>query len=356
MTEEAAEKVERGGFLLFLALITIALVIVVAPFLQPLIWAGLAAIMFQPMYRWFLQRMPGRENLAALATLLVIMVAVLIPALLIGALVVNQAASVIVAFQNCDFNLTEMFNGIIDSLPTFLQRWLEESGWADLENLISRAQQMVQDSIGVIAEQAISIGGSIAGIALAFGIGLYASFYLLRDGREICEKVLRGLPFERSIGDQLAKRFLNIVRATIKGSVVVGIVQGALGALTFWVVGMPSVLLLGVLMGLSSIVPAVGTGLVWFPIAVYLLVTGSIWQGLVVLASGIGLIGMADNVLRPVLVGRDTGIPDWVILVTTLGGISLLGLSGIIIGPLIAGLFIAGWSIFSEKKKTAEAA
>lgn len=344
-------KVEHGGFLLFLALVTIALGLVAAPFLQPLIWATLAAIMFQPMYLWFLKRLPGRTNQAALATLLVIIIAVVLPALLIGSLVIEQAASVVLAFQRQELDIVALFNTTIESLPGAVQQWLDQSGWSNLQTVTMRLQQLIQDSIGLIAQHALAIGGSLAGIVLAFGLGLYASFYLLRDGQSIGETVLRALPFDRSIADRLAERFLSIVRATIKGSIVVGLVQGVLGALTFWIVGFPSVVLLGVLMAIASLLPAVGTGIVWVPVAIYLLANGQIWQGLVVVGSGIGLVGMADNVLRPILVGRDTGIPDWVILVTTLGGLSLFGLSGIIIGPLIAGLFITGWSIYSERRE-----
>lgn len=344
-------KVEHGGFLLFLALVTIALGLVAAPFLQPLIWATLAAIMFQPMYLWFLKRLPGRTNQAALATLLVIIIAVVLPALLIGSLVIEQAASVVLAFQRQELDIVALFNTTIESLPGAVQQWLDQSGWSNLQTVTMRLQQLIQDSIGLIAQHALAIGGSLAGIVLAFGLGLYASFYLLRDGQSIGETVLRALPFDRTIADRLAERFLSIVRATIKGSIVVGLVQGVLGALTFWVVGFPSVVLLGVLMAIASLLPAVGTGIVWVPVAIFLLANGQIWQGLVVVGSGIGLVGMADNVLRPILVGRDTGIPDWVILVTTLGGLSLLGLSGIIIGPLIAGLFITGWSIYSERRE-----
>lgn len=344
-------KVEHGGFLLFLALVTIALGLVAAPFLQPLIWATLAAIMFQPMYLWFLKRLPGRTNQAALATLLVIIIAVVLPALLIGSLVIEQAASVVLAFQRQELDIVALFNTTIESLPGAVQQWLDQSGWSNLQTVTMRLQQLIQDSFGLIAQHALAIGGSLAGIVLAFGLGLYASFYLLRDGQSIGETVLRALPFDRSIADRLAERFLSIVRATIKGSIVVGLVQGVLGALTFWIVGFPSVVLLGVLMAIASLLPAVGTGIVWVPVAIYLLANGQIWQGLVVVGSGIGLVGMADNVLRPILVGRDTGIPDWVILVTTLGGLSLFGLSGIIIGPLIAGLFITGWSIYSERRE-----
>lgn len=104
-------------------------------------------------------------------------------------------------------------------------------------------------------------------------------------------------------------------------------------------------------MAIASFLPAVGPAIVWVPVAIYLLATGAIWQGIVVIVSGVALVGLVDNLLRPMLVGRDTGIPDWLILVTTLGGIAFLGLSGIVVGPLVAGLFLASWSILREQRE-----
>ena len=344
---------ERGGFLLFLALVTLAALFVVLPFWGPLLWATLAAIMFQPLFRWFQRMRPGRDSQAAGLTLLVIFIAVIIPALWIGSRVVAEAARLVIAFREGRIDIAMYFEQVFSALPAGLQANLDQSGFGNFGELLQRAQEFLQASLGLIAQQAIAIGGSVFGFVLAFAIGLYVSFFLIRDGRTIGETVLEALPMERSVADRLAERFLGIVRATIKGSVVVGLVQGALGAITFWIVGMPSILLLGVIMAIASLLPAVGPAIVWGPAAIYLFATGAIWEGVVVLVSGVALIGMADNILRPILVGRDTGIPDWLILVTTLGGIALMGLSGIVVGPLVAGLFLAGWSILSEQRASA---
>ena len=170
------------------------------------------------------------------------------------------------------------------------------------------------------------------------------------DGQQLAQNIKDSLPFEKSVAVRVSDRFIVIVRATIKGSVVVGMIQGALGALTFWIVGMPSAVLFGVLMAFFSLVPALGSAIIWLPVAAYLLITGDIWQAIVVVTSGVFIIGMADNILRPIMVGRDTGIPDWIILVTTLGGIATFGLSGIVLGPLAAGLCLAGWIIYREQR------
>lgn len=349
-------QIERAGFLLFLVLVTMALAVVAWPFVSPLLWAMLAAIMFQPLFRWLLARHPGGPNKCAVAALLTITFAVLLPALWIGAIVIDQAASLFVAFQEGQIDVAAWFAQIFDALPAALRRALRSEGLGDFAMVQSRLQELATESAGLIATRAVAIGGSALSWFLAFGVGLYATFFLLRDGQAVGNALVRALPLERSIAERLAERFLAIVRATVKGSGVVALVQGLLGAITFWIVGMPSVALFGVLMGIFSLLPAVGPAIVWLPAAIWLLATGAIWQGVVVIVSGVAVIGMVDNALRPVLVGRDTGIPDWIILVTTLGGIASAGVSGIVLGPLVAGLFLAGWSILSEQRAIADSA
>lgn len=343
--------IETGGFVLFLALVTIALLVVIWPFARPLLWATLAAIMFQPLYIWLLPKCRSSANTAAAGTLLIITVAIVIPAFMLGSIAVEQVVEVFVAFRDGEMDVAAWFNQIHDALPASIQASLDSAGFANLDGLLALGQDFARESTGVIAQQALSIGSSAFGFVLAFGVGLYASFFLIRDGRSIGQFIVHGLPIERGIADRLAEQFLSIVRATIKGSVVVGLVQGALGAITFMIAGVPSAMLFGLLMAIFSLLPALGPAIVWGPVAIYLLATGAIWQGILVIASGVVVIGMADNLLRPILVGRDTGIPDWMILVTTLGGIGLLGLSGIVIGPLVAGLFLAAWTIAREQRE-----
>ena len=350
-----AAALEERGFLLFLALVSLAMLAIVLPFFQPLLWAVLAAIVFQPLFRRFLSGVGERKTLAALLTLLVVFLAVVLPAFWIGSAVVDEATRLFIAFRDGQIDVAMYFEQLRAALPASAQASLERAGYGDLRDVQSRASDFVQASLGLIAQQALAIGGSVFGFVLSFAIATYVGFFFLRDGRAIADTVLAALPFDRAIADRLGERFLVLVRATIKGSIVVGIVQGALGAITFWVVGIPSVLLLGVVMAIASLLPAVGPAFVWIPVAAYLLASGALWEAIVVIVSGVALVGMIDNVLRPILVGRDTGIPDWLVLVTTLGGIALFGLSGIVIGPLVAGLFLASWAILSEQRRAGEA-
>ncbi|KTT76138.1 AI-2E family transporter [Sphingomonas endophytica] len=343
--------VENGGLILFLTLITVALLAVVSGFIGALLWAALAALLFQPIFQRFLRRWPGRRNMAAALTLLVITVAVVIPALILGSLIVDQAAGVYQQIRTGQINFAMYFEQVHDALPARLQRTLDTAGFGSFERAQARISETVSNSASMLTRQALSIGANAAAFLLAFGVGLYVTYFLLRDGERIGPAVVRALPLEPSVAGRLADKFVAVVRATIKGSGVVALVQGALGAITFWIVGLPAGLLWGVLMAIAALLPAVGPAIIWGPVAIYLLATGAIWQAGVVIASGVFVIGLADNVLRPILVGRDTGLPDWLVLVTTLGGIDLLGLSGIVVGPVVGALFLTAWEILSEQRR-----
>ncbi|MCK0129524.1 AI-2E family transporter [Erythrobacter sp. F6033] len=349
-------EIQQVSFLAVVGAVTFLLIWIAWPFATPLLWSALAAIMFQPLYKWVLIKVRGRRNPAAIITLSVIFLAVVLPALWIGTMVVGQALSAIASFQNDPIDLAAWANHLYSTLPIPVQDMIDESGWNDMSEAQRRLQDLLGESSGMLASSAVSIGSGALSFFLSFGLGLYVTYFLLRDGSRIGETILHSAPVEREIADRLAERFLGIVRATIKGSGVVGLVQGTLGGITMAIAGVPSALLLAVMMAILALIPAVGTALVWAPVGIWLLVTGSVWQGVFVLASGFIIISSADNVLRPILVGRDTGIPDWIILVTTLGGLSIAGFSGIVLGPLVAGLFLASWSILQEQRAEDEEA
>ncbi|WP_298092111.1 AI-2E family transporter [uncultured Sphingomonas sp.] len=344
-------RVENGGLILFLAGITLALGLVVSSFAGALLWAALAALLFQPLFQRLLARWPDRRNMAAAVTLLIITVAVVIPAIVIASLVVDQAAGVYTQMRSGRINFAAYFQQVHDALPLRLQHLLDSSGFNSFERAQARISAVISNSVSVIASQALSIGRNAAAFLLAFGVGLYVTYFLLRDGDRLGPAIVRAMPLQPIVAERIADKFVAVVRATIKGSGVVALVQGALGAITFWIVGIPAALLWGLLMAIAALLPAIGPAIIWVPIAIYLLATSAIWQAAVVILSGVLVIGLADNILRPILVGRDTGIPDWLVLVTTLGGIDLIGLSGIVVGPLAGALFITAWQILTEQRE-----
>lgn len=347
---------EHWSFLLILAAVSVLMVWVSWPFVGPFMWAALAAIMFQPLYKWSLKKTRGRRNWAATLSLMIIFVAVLLPALWLGSMVASEAIKLVNQFQTNPIDIRAWVDSIYAMLPEAAQKFAAENGFADFFSIQDRLQELLGESAGLIASQALSIGSGALGFFLSFSIGLYVLFFLLRDGSRIGETIVHSAPIEREIADRLAERFLGVVRAVIKGSGVVGIVQGTVGGIVLALAGVPSALLLGVVMAILALIPAVGTALVWAPAGIWLIVIGDVWAGVGVLAAGFIIISSIDNVLRPILVGRDTGIPDWIILLTTLGGISLAGFSGIVLGPLVAGMFLASWSILQEQRAEDEEA
>ncbi|MCW1432237.1 AI-2E family transporter [Novosphingobium sp. JCM 18896] len=341
---------ERGGMTVFLTLITAGLIVIVSGFLGALLWATLTAILFQPIFDRLLRRWPERESLAAGLTMLILTVAVVIPLLVIASMVVDQAAGVYQQLRSGQIDFGQYFRQVHDALPDRLRQLVNTWGFGSFERAQQRLSQALTQSVSVIARHALSIGANAAGFLLTFGVGLYVTFFLLRDGRKIGPAVVAALPLDERVSELLADRFVTVARATIKGSGLVAAAQGALGAVTFAIVGLPAALLWGVLMAIAALLPAIGPTIVWGPVALYLLATDAYWQAAVVVASGVIVIGLADNILRPLLVGRETGVPDWLVLVTTLGGIEAMGLSGIVVGPMAAALFLAGWQAMTEAR------
>ena len=185
-----------------------------------------------------------------------------------------------------------------------------------------------------------------------FFLMMYLLFFFLRDGKKIIELIIHVLPIGDDSERLLLAKFAEVSRATIKGTLVVGIVQGTIGGITFSLLGIQSAVFWGVVMILLSILPAIGSALVWIPAAIYLITNGMLIKGLILIGVGVFIIGMIDNILRPILVGRDTKMPDYLILLSTLGGISLIGISGFVLGPIIAAFFLAIWTMFANEYNT----
>jgi predicted PurR-regulated permease PerM len=163
----------------------------------------------------------------------------------------------------------------------------------------------------------------------------------------------RAIPLAPAHKRELLNKFSAVIRATVKGNLVVAAIQGALGGMAFWFLGVSGALLWAVLMAFLSLLPSIGAALVWLPVAVYFLLTGALWQGIALVAYGLLVIGLVDNLLRPILVGKDTRIPDYVVMITTVGGMSVFGISGFVLGPTIAAMFIAVWHIYVTTRDNA---
>lgn len=347
--------IEDKAFLILIVVVSLAFGWILTSFYGAILWGVVIAIMFAPLYRRVLQRMPQRTTLAALAMILLIVMIVILPLTLIAASLTQQAAVVFGKVQSGELNFVRFFQQILDALPQWATGVLDRFGVASLGEMQEKLAAGLVKSSQVIAAQALNIGQGTFDFIVNLAIMLYLLFFLFRDGSVLSQRIKEAIPLRAELRDALLEKFTVVIRATVKGSVLVALAQGALGGLIFWVLGINAALLWAVLMAFLSLLPAIGAGLIWMPVALYLLATGSFLQGAILMAYGFLVIGLVDNLLRPMLVGKDTKLPDYVVLISTLGGIEAFGLNGFVIGPVIAAMFLAAWDIFSISRKNAQA-
>jgi predicted PurR-regulated permease PerM len=344
--------IQEKTFLLLVIAISLAFAWILWPFYGAVLWATVLAIVFAPLYRR-LSRSMRRHNLAAFATVVIIVVIVILPSTLITASLVQEAAGVYGKFQSGELNVARDFQRIVDALPTWLTSLLDRFGLTNLAEMQERLFAGLAKGSQFFATQALNIGQITFELIVRLFVMLYLLFFLLRDGDELFRTIKNAIPLSAEQQRAVFSKFATVIRATVKGTIVVAVVQGALGGLIFWFLGIRAALLWAVLMAFLSLLPAVGAALVWLPVAIYLMVTGAFWQGLVLIAYGVCVIGLVDNLLRPILVGSDTKMPDYLVLLSTLGGIEIFGMNGVILGPLIAAMFLVVWDMLSASRHAA---
>ena len=341
---------EDNAFLGLLIAVSLAFAWVLWPFSGALLWATILAIIFAPVYRRLVALLRQRRNLAALATLLIIVLLVILPLIMITAALMREASSLYQSFQSGELDLASYFQQMRGALPTWASGLLDQFGVSNLGALQDRVSAGLMQASQFLAAQAVNIGQVTVDFIASLFVMAYLLFFLLRDGDALANRLKEAVPLHAEHRRAFFDRFTVAIRATVKGDVVVAVLQGALGGLMFWVLGIRAALLWAALMAVLSLLPVVGSGLVWGPVAIYFLLAGPVWKGIVLIAYGVLVIGLVDNIVRPAVVAKDTKMPDYVILLSTLGAIATFGLNGFVIGPLIAAMFIAAWEIFSASR------
>ncbi len=344
-------SLERPTFLFLLIAVSVAFALVLWQFYGAILWAVAVTVVFRPVERRILHRMRGRRNLAALLALLLIIAIVILPGTLIAISLLQEASKLYARLQSGDLNPGAWVASVHGSLPWWATNMLDRFGIGDMGGIREQLSSGLADRIQTIFTQILNIGQGALSFMINLGVMLYLTFFLLRDGQALTRRIGEEVPLPAEMRGLLFEKFLTVMRATMKGSFVVAIVQGTLGGLTLWALGIHAPVLWGVLMAFLSLLPAVGTGFVWVPVAIYLLATGAVAKGVILILVGIFVIGLVDNILRPILVGKDTRMPDYVVLIATLGGIVLFGFNGVILGPLIAAMFFACWNILTEERE-----
>jgi predicted PurR-regulated permease PerM len=339
----------RRIFLILLAVaISLLFLAMIRQFLTALLLAGILTGMFAPLYRRLLARFKGKRGLASATTIAIVLLAIIIP--LTGFLGIVAAQAV--------------------QLSQTVRPWVEQQ--IQEPNQLDRLFERVPfvDALKPYRDQIVSKVGELAGRVGTFVVGmlaatardtamfffllfvmLYAMFFFLIDGKSVLNKILYYMPLPPEDENRMVEKFVSVSRATIKGTLIIGILQGALAGIAFWVVGINGAAFWGTVMAVLSIIPGVGAALVWVPAVIYLLAVGKVGGAIGLGVWCAALVGTVDNFLRPRLVGKDTKMPDLLILLATLGGILLFGAIGIVIGPIVAALFVTVWDIYGTAFK-----
>jgi len=326
---------------------SLAFLFLLKPFFQPILWAITFAVLFSPLHKYIRNKFKNRYSLSAFITLLLILITVVVPATTLSIAVVNEGTDLYSDIRNGVYDFSKPIAWVQKSLPVVSDS-LGKVG-IDFEKLKAGFSDTALNSSQWVATNLFNIGQNALTFTALFLLMLYLLFFFLRDGHKLVELIIRVLPIGDDAERHLLSKFAEVSRATIKGTLVVGIIQGTLGGIMFALLGIESAVFWGVVMIGLSILPAVGSALVWAPAALIFLANGHWIKALILFVVGALIIGMIDNVLRPILVGRDTKMPDYLILLSTLGGLGLFGLSGFVIGPVIAAFFLAIWVMFETE-------
>jgi len=344
--ENVSAILENRALMFLLVVVSMALGWILLPFYGTILWGAIIALLFSPLYRRLLPRLKQRRTSAALLTLLAVLIIVVLPFALVTASLAREVTVIYERLQSGDLNPALYFRELFAALPSWVGSLLDRVGLSDFDVLQARLSTALTQASQFLATQVLSIGQNTFEFVANLCVTLYLAFFLLRDGDVVMRALHRAIPLPTAHKLELVGKFTTVIRATVKGNLLVAAIQGALGGLAFWVLGVTGALLWAVLMAFLSLLPAIGAGLVWLPVAVYFLVTGAIWQAVALTAYGVLVIGLVDNMLRPLLVGKDTRMPDYVVMITTLGGMAVMGINGFVLGPAIAAMFIAVWHIY----------
>ncbi|WP_215800303.1 AI-2E family transporter [Pantoea dispersa] len=338
-----------GFFIVILAIVTIAFFDVLAPYFSAILWAAILAVIFAPLKSLLRRKMGDRNGLASFVTLLIICLIVFTPLAIITSSLVVEINTVYTKLQTNSAQFPTVFASLLQHLPEWAQTWLADH---DLNNAAQIQQKLSGFALKggqYMAGSVFMIGKGTFTFTVGFGVMLYLLFFLLKDGAWLVGLILEALPLSTYVKHHLLMKFAAVSRATVKGTVVVAVVQGVLGGFAFWITDIDGSLLWGALMAFLSLIPAVGSAIVWVPAAIFFFATGALWKGLFLVGFFVVVVGLVDNILRPLLVGKDTKMPDYLILIATLGGMEVYGINGFVIGPLIAALFIACWNLLSGR-------
>lgn len=339
------QKMQSFFFFGLIFILGIVMLAIFRPFVYPIFWAAIIAVLFYPVYAWIEKKVKKAGLSAALSVLLVIFV-IFLPLGFLGTLLVQESADMYESIVAGNFfgkveQVTAQIEGsrLAPFVENAQQEWTEQAA-----NIAQSVSVSIVKSITSITQNVVVF----LGMFLAM---LYTLYFFFKDGKRILAYMMHLSPLGDKYEAMLYNKFSSTARATLKSTFIIGGVQGALGGLLFAFTGIEGALVWAAIMTILSIIPAIGSFIVWLPAGLIMLAIGNIWQGLTILLVGALIIANIDNVLRPPLLGKDTQMHPLLVLFSTLGGIALFNISGFIIGPVISSLFLAVISMYEHYYK-----
>jgi predicted PurR-regulated permease PerM len=343
----------------FFALLTLILYgafLILTPFLTAITWAVILAILVYPLYAWLLQRLRGRANLAAITVIVVITLLVIAPGIELVRFLADETVS-----------LVQSVRSLLDEEGK--QEWLAKPwvqqvlGWWNTVSLglvdfkINWKELLVQgaqSSSTFLVTQVKGIAQNVLSFTVNFIVALLTLFFFLRDGAEFLNRLQRLLPMDREHQERLLSNIVDAVTAVVHGSLVVAMVQGLLAGLAYWALGVPFSVLWGVATAFTALLPFGGSTLVTVPASIYLFLQGETVRGVILLVWALGVVGMVDNILKPLVIGNRLGVPVLFLFFGIFGGLALFGAVGIILGPTLFALLRALLDLYSEEYSSGE--
>ncbi|MEK7681046.1 MAG: AI-2E family transporter [Patescibacteria group bacterium] len=337
-------KVKNLIFLSLLVLATSGFLYILKPFFYPIFWAAVMASVVYPIYRSMAKKTKS-PNLSSVLTVVIVVFIIIIPVVILGSLIVKESLEIYDSINNNKGAISESIKNLIGWIKN---NQITQRFNIDEQVLAERLTDITKTITSYIFTGVKNLTQNSLTFLVMFVITIYTLFFFLRDGEKMLKKIMHICP----LGDKheiiLYKKFTSTSRATLKGTLIIGAIQGALGALLFTIVGVQGALIWGIVMMLFSVIPGFGSYVVWLPAAIVMFLIGNVWQGIVIVAVGTLIISTIDNFIRPILVGKDTQMHPLLILFSTLGGLIFFGISGFVIGPIITALLLSLWEMYEE--------
>jgi predicted PurR-regulated permease PerM len=342
------KQIQQYSFLLLLMTTTAFFVWMLGSYLIPIFWAIVIATVFYPLYSRIEKMVKQRKIIASLLTIVAIILLLLIPLSLLGGLIVSESLQV---YRDLTLNSENSNNLLILDRFEKILAYVEPYGFSK-ESIMERLRESIATISQFIAYSLLKFTSNTFTFFIYTGIAFYLLFFFFKDAKKLEDLVVKHFPLEEKYERELFKRFSEISRAVMKGTFAIACLQGVLGGVAFWIAGVGNPALWGFAMGVLAIIPAVGPMLVWLPVGIMLISSGSIFAGVFILLVGFALVSLIDEFLRPILVGRASKMHDALTLVSTIAGLTTFGISGFVAGPILAAFFVSLWSMFKEEYKT----